>query len=203
MTKVIIFDLDGVLIDATGWHYEALNQALQVFGFEIKFEDHLNIYNGLPTTKKLLMMSEKQGLPLGLHPIIKSLKQKYTDEKVNIDCAPDHEKQLMLNNLKKAGYRLACCSNSQKYSVMNMLKRAQIEHFFEQIIGNDEGFNPKPAPDIYLAAFKRLGIKAKEALIIEDAPHGVTSAKASGGKTVIVKGVHDVNLGLFINLGLL
>ena len=75
--------------------------------------------------------------------------------------------------------------------------------FFEQIIGNDEGFNPKPAPDIYLATFKRLGIKPKEALIIEDAPHGVASAKASGGKVVLIKGVRDVNLGLFINLGLL
>ena len=74
MIKAILFDLDGVLIDATDWHYEALDRALSIFGYKISREDHFKIYNGLPTNEKLKLLSERQGLPLGLHPIIKDLK---------------------------------------------------------------------------------------------------------------------------------
>lgn len=196
MIKAVIFDMDGVLIDATEWHYEALNQALGLFSYSIGRDDHLKVYNGLPTAEKLKMMSEKQGLPKSLHEVIKSLKRIYTDQIVNRQCRPSHTKQILLTSLKKK-YKLACCSNAQKYSVVNMLKMAQIDHFFDFIIGNDEGYKPKPSPEIYLAAFKKLGIQPIEAFIVEDAPHGVAAAIASGANVIEVRGYNDVDLTLF------
>ena len=53
--RAVIFDMDGVLIDARDWHYEALNKALNLFGMEISRYDHLVTYDGLPTKKKLLV----------------------------------------------------------------------------------------------------------------------------------------------------
>lgn len=203
MIKAILFDLDGVLIDATEWHYEALNKALGLFGYGIARDDHIKVYNGLPTNEKLKMMSDKQGLPLGLHDTIKNLKRQYTDEVVSRLCRPDHAKQLMLEQLKNHGYSLACCSNAQKYSVLNMLERAQIIGFFNEIIGNDEGLAPKPDPAIYLAAFNKLGVGPEEAIIVEDAPHGIEAAKSSGAQVIAVRGYEDVNLSLFVNLNLL
>lgn len=203
MIKAIIFDLDGVLVDATSWHYEALNDALRLFGFEIGIEEHLSIYNGLPTTEKLKLLSEKKGLPFGLHETIKNLKRKFTDRKVAYLCTPDHPKQIMLSHLKKKGYKLACCSNAQKYSVMNMLKSSGIEHYFDLILGNDEGFKPKPEPDIYLAAFKELKVLPQEALIIEDEAHGIEAGKRSGAKVFAVRGFEDVNLSLFLDLNII
>lgn len=202
MIKAILFDLDGVLIDATEWHYEALNKALGVFGYSINRNDHIRVYNGLPTNEKLKIMSEKDGLPVGLHKTIKSLKKKYTDEIVNQRCRPDYTKQLLLSHLKNKNYKLACCSNAQKYSVLNMLKMAQIDIFFDHVIGNDEGFKPKPAPDIYLSAFERLEVLPEECVIVEDAPHGIEAAKASGAQVVAVRGFEDVNLSLFVSLNL-
>ncbi|MBI2268229.1 MAG: HAD family phosphatase [Candidatus Blackburnbacteria bacterium] len=199
MIKAVIFDLDGVLVDATEWHFEALNDALKLFGFEITRDEHVGFYNGLPTAEKLRVLSEKKALPVGLHEVIKSMKRKYTDERVARLCRPSYEKQLMLRQLKAKGYKLACCSNAQKYSVVNMLTFAGIIDFFDLVIGNDEGFKPKPAPDIYLAAFERLSILPSEAVIIEDAPHGIQSAKASGARVIEVKGYHDVDLSLFAN----
>lgn len=202
MIKAIIFDLDGVLIDATDWHFQALNEALKLFGYEISPEEHRSIYNGLPTSQKLNLMTERKGLPKGLHKIIQVLKRKFTDEEVEKLCKPSHEKQILLTNLKRAGYKLACCSNAQKYSVLNMLKGAKINNFFDLIIGNDEGFKPKPEPDIYLAAFKLLKVKPNEAIVIEDAAHGIEAAKAAGAKVIAVKGHEDVNLSLFADLNL-
>ena len=62
--KLVIFDLDGVLIDSRELHYEALNNALMKVGsqYVISREEHLSTYDGLNTTKKLEMLSEKKGL---------------------------------------------------------------------------------------------------------------------------------------------
>lgn len=86
--KAVIFDMDGVLIDAKEWHYDALNKALSLFGYEISRYDHLITYDGLPTKKKLEMLSMERGLPERLHPYINMLKQKYTIERVYMDCDP-------------------------------------------------------------------------------------------------------------------
>jgi beta-phosphoglucomutase len=86
--KAIIFDMDGVLIDAKDWHYEALNKALALFGFSISRYDHLVTYDGLPTKKKLEMLTLERGLPKGLHHFINELKQIYTMEMIFQKCKP-------------------------------------------------------------------------------------------------------------------
>ncbi len=70
LIKAVLFDMDGVLIDAREWHYLALNRALQLFGKEISREDHLANFDGLPTRKKLERLSVDRGLPTELHEFI-------------------------------------------------------------------------------------------------------------------------------------
>lgn len=197
MIKSIIFDLDGVLVDATEWHFEALNEALAIFGYEITRHEHFHVYNGLPTAAKLEMLTKDKGLPVGLYKTIQHLKRKFTDEKVALYCRPNYEKQLLLKNLQRFGFRLAACSNSQRYSVVNMLTRSQIFDFFDVVMGNDEGFSPKPAPDMYIAMFEKLKAQPKEVIIVEDSPHGVQAARASGANVLEVRGFEEVNLSLF------
>src|SRR3989344_4141668 len=103
MIKAIIFDLDGVLVNATEWHYEALNEALGLFGFEITREEHETVYNGLPSLKKLEHLTQDKGLPKGLYKTIQVMKRKFTDEKVAVYCRPSYEKQVLMSNLKQAG----------------------------------------------------------------------------------------------------
>ena len=73
--KAVLFDLDGVLVDACDWHYDALNRALKkVMGFEISREEHLTTYNGLPTAVKLKMLNITDNKAI----FVEELKQKYT-----------------------------------------------------------------------------------------------------------------------------
>src|SRR5437879_6321398 len=115
--KGILFDLDGVLVDATEWHYEALNRALGLFGYNIARYEHLTTYNGLRNRKKLEMLSVEKGLPRGLHNIVSRIKQKYTREEILRQCTPIFEKEFMIHQLKRDGYRMAVCSNAVRESV--------------------------------------------------------------------------------------
>ena len=88
MTKIdtILFDMDGVLIDARDWHYEALNKALSLFGMAISRLDHLNNFDGLPTREKLKLLTIERNFPEQLHAFVNELKQKYTLEIVHQNC---------------------------------------------------------------------------------------------------------------------
>lgn len=200
MIKAVLFDLDGVLVDMPQGHYEALNRALSLFGVQIGEEEHQSHFNGLPTRKKIEELERQGRLPTGLKEFVNSIKQKYTRELIPKYCSPDYSKIILLKNLKQRGFKLACVSNSVRETLHPMLRSAQLFDFFDFIIGNDEVQNPKPHPEIYLKAFAELGLEPEECLIVEDAPPGVAAAKASGGKVVIVRGVHDVHVGLLGDL---
>lgn len=195
--KAIIFDLDGVLVNMPSGHHEAFNKALSLFGVRIEEDEHIRIFNGLPTRKKIEMLEEQGRLPPGLKEFINAVKQKHTKELIPKHCIPDYSKIILLEYLKNRGYKLACCSNSLKETLHLMLTSAQLFDFFDFVVGNDEVKNPKPHPEIYTSTFKKLGVKPHEVLIIEDAPPGIASAKASGAKVIEVRGPEDVNLSLF------
>jgi HAD superfamily hydrolase (TIGR01509 family) len=195
--KAILFDLDGVLVNMPDGHYESLNKALALFGANINEDEHFNFFNGLPTKKKIDELERQGRLPSGLKDFINDVKQIYTKEVIPKYCTPDYSKIILLGHLKKRGYKLACCSNSIKETLHMMLKSANLFDHFDLIIGNDEVTNPKPHPEIYLTAFERLGVKPEECIIVEDSPHGIESAEASGATVYKVRNTEDVNLSLF------
>jgi len=197
MIKAILFDLDGVLVDMPEGHYEALNKALSLFGAKIDREEHANYFNGLSSRKKIEKLEELGRLPSGLKEFINSVKQKYTKEIIGKYCVPDYSKIILLKELKKRGFLLACCSNSVKETLHLMLNSAQLFEHFDLILGNDEIVNQKPHPEIYLKAIQSLKVKPNECIIVEDTPYGIASAKASGAGVYEVRGVEDVNLSLF------
>jgi beta-phosphoglucomutase len=193
MIKAVIFDLDGVLIDAKDWHFESLNRALNLFGLEIPRDDHLITYDGLPTKKKLEMLSMERGLPPGLHGFINRMKQKYSVELIHSKCRPVFYHQYALMQIKKAGLRMAVCSNSIRETLDLMLSCSDLNKYFEFTLSNQDVKVPKPDPEIYLKAIEKLGLVANECLIVEDNHNGIKAAQASGAKLLEVKSVYDVN----------
>jgi HAD superfamily hydrolase (TIGR01509 family) len=191
--KAVLFDLDGVLVDATEWHYEALNRALALFGFTISRYEHLFAYNGLPTRKKLEMLSVEKGLPVALHGLINKVKQVYTREEILTKCRPAFEKEYMLSRLKREGFRLALCSNAIRDSVELMIRQSGLYEYFEFLVSNEDVTRTKPDPEIYLNAIARLEYQPQEVVIVEDAPHGVESARRAGGHICQVADFVDVD----------
>ncbi len=194
MIKAVIFDMDGVLIEAKDWHYEALNKALNLFGYAISRHDHLTMYDGLPTSRKLNMLSVERELPAELHSFINEMKQIYTMEIVYAQCKPTFVHQYALSSLKSRGYKLAVASNSIRNTVEVMMEKARLDQYLDLKLSNEDVEYPKPAPDIYTKAIHTLGLSPDECLIVEDNENGIRAAQASGAHVLVVDNVGDVNL---------
>ena len=194
MIKGVLFDMDGVLIDARDWHYEALNDVLALFGMPIDRDAHLATFDGLPTRRKLDMLSQSRGLPRGLHNFINTLKQNRTAEIATAQCRPIFQHRFALGQLKARGMRLAVCSNSVRQSVELMMRMSDLAGYLDLIISNEDVSKAKPDPEMYLTAMDRLGLRPEETLIVEDNDHGIAAARASGAHVMIVGSPEDVLL---------
>jgi HAD superfamily hydrolase (TIGR01509 family) len=192
--RAVVFDMDGVLIEAKDWHYEALNRALALFGYSISRVDHLTTFDGLPTKKKLEMLSLERGLPRGLHAFLNDLKQAYTTELTHQKCKPVFAHEYALSKLKSLGYKLAVASNSVRATVELMMEKSNLRPYLDLLVSNQDVRNAKPDPEMYLTAATGLGLDPRQCLVVEDNSNGIKAAEAAGCPVLVVDGVEDVNL---------
>lgn len=194
MIRAIIFDLDGVLVDAVEWHFLALNKALSLFGYSITQKENQEIYNGLPTTTKLEMLSQTHALPKQLHSFINEMKQKYTENILQSHCSPEMRVSGMLRQLKTMGYSIGVASNSTRGTVNKVLERMSIREYFDVVLSRDDVNDPKPSDEIFNRCFTLLRVKPEECLIIEDSKPGIAAAEKTGAEILKVSGPGEVTL---------
>lgn len=194
VVKAVIFDMDGTLIEAKQWHYEALNEALEIFGESISPEEHSNEFDGLPTRRKLEMLAEKRGFPRHLFGIVSEIKQERTLRHIAKSCFPRIEQLLMFQWLKENAYLVAVATNSIRKTAEVMLTSAGIWDYLDVVLTNEDVVLPKPDPEIYVATARQLGVAPQECLVVEDNDFGVASAIAAGCEVLRVDGVIDVRL---------
>jgi len=191
--EAVIFDMDGVLIDAKEWHYCALNRALALFGYSIDHEAHIARFDGLPTKTKLEMLSQEVNLPRSLHRFINRMKQHYTNEIIAESLKPNSDHVYATWRLRMEGFKLAVASNSIRATVEFMIRKAELAKYFEYLLSNEDVIDPKPSPQIYERAMELLGVTPENTLIVEDSPFGLQAAYASGAHVLQVSSVHEVN----------
>ncbi|KAI8914522.1 HAD-like domain-containing protein [Gorgonomyces haynaldii] len=194
--KLIIFDLDGVLVDSRELHYLALNRALEEVDpqYVIPLDEHLAKYDGRPTTAKLNMLTAEKGLPKELHDTVWRLKQEKTFEVINDTFKYDDRLRLVLSGLKQRGYTLYCASNSIFKTLQLMLLRKGLIEFFDFILSCQDVQHPKPAPDIYIHSMMRANLSTKEVMVVEDSHVGRRAALLSGAHLCPVENPSDVTL---------
>lgn len=194
MIKAVVFDLDGVLVDAAEWHYQALNRALGLFGYSLTAEDHALNFNGLPTALKLNRLSQQRGLPQTLHGFINEMKQAYTRTILAEKCHVRPELVAMIEKLQARGLKIAVASNSARATVELVLERMAITDLFEVRASHEDVGAPKPSPDVYLYTFRKLALQPHECLIVEDSSPGIQAARASGAHVMTVRNPSEVTL---------
>ena len=193
MIKVVIFDLDGVLVDAKEIHFNTLNDALAKLDvrYVISWEEHLNKYDGLKTNQKLEILTNEKGLPIDNHEFIWNEKQKQTLDSLR---SLTSNKTLIqtISKLSSDGYKIACCSNSIRKTVLTVLSKLDIIEYFDVILSNEDVTNSKPHPEMYWKAISQIGCLPEETLIVEDSPYGLLAAHRSKANVLRVLNTSDV-----------
>jgi len=179
--KLVIFDLDGVLIDSKDLHYKALNHALEEIDYKyiISYQEHLSRYDGLNTRKKLSMLTKEKGLPQESHETVWQLKQEQTFKMLENLPVNNNAINIMLY-LKSKGWKIAVASNSIRETIIKSLHGIKVLHLVDYIVSNEDVWHPKPHPEMYWKCMVALDAFPKDTIIIEDSHIGRQGALNSG-----------------------
>jgi len=188
MNKLVIFDLDGVLIDSRDMHYEALNRALSNVDkkYVITRDEHLSVYDGLPTSRKLTMLTEKKNLPVDKHQQIWEDKQKATLE-IFSRLEHDHELMYYFQQLKSKGYQISVASNSIRNTVKLVLLKLGVLEFVDYYVSNEDVVRNKPFPEMYWKCMTACNALPKNTVIFEDSHIGRQGALDSKAHLIPVE----------------
>lgn len=182
MIKLVISDLDGVLLDLKELHYEALNRALATIDekFIISPEEHVKTFDGLSTKKKLKILAELKDFPLDKADEINDLKQDFTVELLKDFSKINYNIVDVLIKLKSEGYLIYVASNSIKNTIDLALEKLGVTNLIDRVYSNQDVKSSKPHPEIYLKCMVDAGVSPKQTVIIEDSKHGREAAVKSG-----------------------
>ncbi len=196
MIKLVIFDLDGVLVDLKEGHFVSLNTALSSVDpkYVISLSDHYKFYDGLPTMAKLKLLTQYKGLPETLYGHISKLKQQETLRYVYANTKPILPIKELFSELKHKGFSVAVASNSVTNTVYSVLVKQELLEYVDCVLSNQDVQHAKPNPEIYFRAISRFGLTPKECLIVEDSPFGLDAAYESGAHVMRVTDTTEVNV---------
>jgi HAD superfamily hydrolase (TIGR01509 family) len=193
MNKLIIFDLDGVLIESRELHYHSLNEALKSIDskYVISRDEHLSIYDGLNTTRKLNLLSESKQLPTEYHDMVWQRKQLSTFDLIK-KFPMDNKLIDIFSKLKLSGYLIAVASNSIRETVKLSLLKIGVMEYVDYYVSNQDVSHPKPYPEMYWKCMTALKALPKDTLIIEDSLIGRRGALDSGATLMAVENTQGV-----------
>ena len=187
--------MDGVLVEAKQIHYDTLNEALAEIEpkYVISETEHLSTYDGLKTTQKLELLTKNKGLHPEFYDSIWYRKQQLTIAAIS-QLNPDERLISVFKELRDRGYKLACCSNSIRRSVLVILSKIGLIEYMDLILSNEDVKNSKPHPEMYWKAMSMMGVLPEETLIVEDSPPGLLAASRSRANVLRVDNPKDLVL---------
>lgn len=193
--KAIIFDCDGTLVDSEYFHYLSWKHALSKLNGDLALDEyHQYVGKSADTNAKLLAEKIGQNVP---DQILKTKREHY--EKLCEEGLPPivstvaFLKRLSVSK-ELLGVKLGVCSAARKEEILAHLRHLEIEHLLDIVLSGEddlhgyidvEGVN-KPKPYIYLEAMKRLGVTAKNTIVIEDSLPGVIASLSAGCFTIAI-----------------
>ena len=199
MIKLVIFDLDGVLVSSKELHFKALNTALSTIdpAYQISFNDHIGKYDGLSTRKKLEKLTEEKGLLKQHYDSIWSRKQEETSKLINEFSFDKRIFEILIALNRK--YKLACCTNSIRSTAQLQLKNKGFIPLFDNLYTNEDVKLTKPNAEIYMRCMIDNEVNPDETVIVEDSFIGRRAAQRSGANVLPVNCPSDLTLELVEN----
>ena len=182
MITTIIFDLDGLLADTEGLHFQSYREVLAQHGVDVNLAQYIEHW--IRRGQGVTAWAEEHGLTLDV-PLIRKQKFARYQELVQASVQPMPGAVEVLRRLHSA-YRLALASASHGNSVLWVLNCLSITHYFDNILSGDDVQRAKPFPDIFLKSAQNLNVDPSECLVLEDAERGVRAAHNAEMKCIAI-----------------
>ncbi len=180
--SAVIFDLDGTVIDSEGQWAEAFRKVLKKLKAKID-EKHPQI-GGIGVEANWRLLSKKYNLDPGvsIDQLTSETNQEFIKLIPEIQISPGFME--FIEGVKENGVLTALATSTEWYIVEKVFDRLPLGDLFDSVTTGEEVINKKPEPDIFLKAANKLGVKAQECLVIEDAASGVKAARLAGMKVI-------------------
>jgi len=192
MIDLVLFDLDGVLVDTKKIHFEALNEALMEYGYPvISVTEHLTRFDGKTTNDKLDMLGIQGDIKEKIH----THKQSVTYTKLDT-IQPNPDITELFVELKRRGMKICVCSNALPMTVDKCLTALELYDYIDSVYTSQDVKNSKPHPEIFWKAMSEWNAYPEYTTIIEDSPLGLSAAWNTNANVVRVSSPDEVNLGL-------
>jgi len=179
--SAVIFDVDGTLVDSVDFHAEAWQRAFSAFGFEFDFlEIRSQIGKGGDQLLPVFLegeILEKQGKKIEAYRQ-DLFEREYFHRVVGFPKVPE-----LFRFLIEAGKTIALGSSAKSADLEAYERAAGVEGMTSVETSSDDAQRSKPHPDIFVAALDRLGLPAKDVIVVGDTPYDVEAANKAGMKT--------------------
>jgi len=186
--RAVIFDMDGVIVDSSRYHYEAWQKVFGRIGLTYSKEDFLLHFGRRSDAVVRHVMGED--VPFETIAKLCSKKEVLYRKlaKAKVRTLPGVMR--LIKSLEKSGFALALSSSSALDNIDFILGPLKLSGYFDAIVHGDEVKDAKPSPKIFLLAAKKIGIAPRNCVVIEDAVPGVQAAKRAGMHSIAVTGTH-------------
>jgi beta-phosphoglucomutase family hydrolase len=181
MTKAVLWDLDGVLVDTASFHFQAWQELFQSVGkgfAEADFRRTFGLRNDAILRDVLGELA-----PAEVERLAQRKEELYRD-KVSGRVAAIPGAMELLRRLQQRGRKMAIVSSTPRENVRVVLRSLGLEGVFEAVVAEEDAPRGKPDPQGFLVAAERLGVGPGECVVIEDAPGGVEAAKRAGMRCI-------------------
>jgi HAD superfamily hydrolase (TIGR01509 family) len=177
--QAVIFDCDGVLVDSEGLASRVEAELIRELGLELSVEQVHDLFLGKTVEGVLELIAARSGRTLT--PTFVYNWAFATAHAFSRELQPVAGVRAVAEELRARGLRLAVASQSPLARVRFSLEVARLADLFgDHIYVTSMVARPKPAPDVYLLAASRLGVRPEECVVVEDSPAGAAAAKAAG-----------------------
>lgn len=191
--KAVLFDMDGLMVDTESLSTEAFINSAKAQGYNMTKEETLKVLGYTKASIYQFWIDYFQGTNVDGKKLVDD-HYEYI-ENVLYTVGPEKMPYVeeLLKYLKENNYKIAVASSSDTADIKNNLEKTKLEKYIDEIASGAEVENGKPAPDVFLLAAKRLGVDAKDCLILEDSKAGVKAGKASGAMVFMVPDMFTVD----------
>lgn len=181
LIRAVIFDMDGVLVDSEPFICEAATRMFAEHGLIVEPEDFLP-FVGAGENRYIGGVAEKYGFPLDIERD-KARTYEIYGEIVRGKLEPLPGVHAFISRARAKGLRLALASSADRIKIeINLRDIGLPPETFDAVVSGQDVVNKKPDPEIFVAAARKLGVRADECLVVEDAVNGVEAAKRAGAR---------------------